>query len=155
MEQDDEVKLERQTVTLGGRRFRVIDFDQRTVAQDHYLMREIRRTGIDKVLPMNDEPDEAYLVRLQTHLIDSGRACLLISAYLLPEDKKETDWTPRMGAEIAAHIERCNTAEDREVVIMLAMEAVFGFFRQGLEWLKRFPSSSVVAGPQTNAMSNH
>ena len=104
----DNDQLEKDVVTLGERRFVVIDFGRRTVAQDHHIMKEIRRSGVDKVLPMDGESDSAYVIRLQTALIDSGRACNLIAGYLIPEGKEERDWTPRMAEEIVAHISRCN-----------------------------------------------
>jgi hypothetical protein len=132
---------------LGGRRFRVIDFNRRTVMNDHYLMRTIRLTGVDKALPEEDESQAGYLVRLQTMLLDSGYVPDLLGGYLLPIDKAETDWTVEMARETSGHVGKCQTQEDRELVMRLAIEVVFGFFRQGLDWLKSLQSSSVGTSP--------
>jgi hypothetical protein len=128
-------------ITLGGRRFKVIDFDRRTVAQDHYLMTVTRQTGADKVMPMDGDSDDAYIIRLQTCLIDSGKACDLIAGYLLAENETEADWTVEKARDIAKHLRGCSTAEDRELVLSLAMQVTIGFFQLGIERYKRLRSS--------------
>lgn len=139
-----------QELILGGRQFKVIDFDRRTVLQDHYLQKHLRLIGADKVFPMDGEDNAAYLVRLQVHILDSGRAPDLIGGYLLPIDKTETDFTPRMADEIAAHISKCHEQVDRETVIDLASQVAFGFFRQGLEQWRRSLVSLLSTSPNGN-----
>lgn len=124
-------------VILGGREFTVIDFDRRTVRQDHYLQTKIQDSGIDKVLPMDSEDDTAYLVRMHNALVRSGRAPEIIACYLLPQGMTNADWTPDVATRTAKFIGALDTADDRDEVHRLAMEAVFGFFRQGLERLTR------------------
>ena len=124
-------------IVIGGREFRVIDWDSRTVAQDHYMQKLVRQTGVDKVMPMDGEAEVAYLARLQSSLIDSGKCCDLISGFLLPVEVVEKPWAPEVARGIAKHIASCNTQEDRDLVIDLSMQAVLGFFQQGLEQLKR------------------
>ena len=138
---------------LGGRRFRIMNFDRRTSAHDHYLMRLIRQTGLDKVMPMDQEreQDSAYLVRLQTALIDSGRAHELVGAYILPEGVTETDWTKDMALATAKHIAKCNTEEDRTAINALAMDCVWGFFKHGLEQLKALAISLSAATSPTKS----
>jgi len=133
-------------IKLGGRRFRVIDFERRTVINDHYLMKWIRFIGADKVIAMEGEDSAAYLVRLQTCILDSGKAAELIAGYLLPEGVDEQSWTPEVAKLTAAHINKCDTQDDREQVLSLAMEVTFGFFRQGLNWLNRFQNSLADKG---------
>lgn len=135
----------RALVKLGERMFHVIDFERRTVAQDLYLQRLIRATGLDRTLPAEDEPPAAYLVRLQAALADSGKAVQLIAGYLLPQGTSERDWTEALAAETARHILGCDTREDRDQVASLALDCVFGFFRQGLERLARSRASFAEA----------
>src|SRR5690606_6481924 len=105
---------------------------------DHYLQRQIQDSGLDRVLPMDDdESDAAYLVRMQGALVRSGRAPEIIACYLLPHGMTNAEWTPAVAQATAAHIGGLDTEADREQVHALALEAVFGFFRQGLERLKR------------------
>jgi len=135
-------------IRLGGRFFRVVDLDRRTVLQDHYLHSRVRALGIDKLLPGEAETDLAYLVRMQDALIDSGRAHEIIAAFLMPQGTDEAAWTPAIAADTAAHIGACNTPEDRGIVMALAVQACFGFFRQGLEQLERFRASLADPSPQ-------
>src|SRR5688572_30050360 len=142
----NEGTAERAVVTLGGRRFSVINFERRTVVMDHYLGRLIRKSGVDKVVPMESDGEgmaanRAYLVRLQTALLDSGVAHEIIAGFLLPEGKVERDWTPEMGRKTAAFIAALDTEGDRDEVLRLAMEAVFGFFRSALGRLEHIQQS--------------
>lgn len=138
-------------ITLGGRRYQVIDFDRRTVLQDAWLEREIRSSGVDKLLPDAEESDAEYLTRLRMRLVDSGRIPALLGGFLLPEGTGEQDWTPSIGADTEKHIGRCNTEEDRTMVLTLSVEIAFGFFRRGLDWLQSFQSSSGGASPNGGA----
>jgi hypothetical protein len=143
-------------ITLGGRSFRVVVFEQRTVLQDHYLQRKIRESGVDKVMPMDGESNAVYLVRLQTALTDSGMAHELIAGYLIPEGKTEADWSQGMVKDIAKHIATCNTQADRDRVQGLCMEVVFGFFKLGLESLFRsLASSEKLASAQSEPEQNN
>jgi hypothetical protein len=143
-------------VVLGGREFDVIDFDRRTVRQDHYLQRQIQDAGLDKVLPMDDdEGDAAYLVRMHSALIRSGRAPEIIACYLLPRGLPNAEWSVDVAKATAAHIGALDTEADRELVHRLALEAVFGFFRQGLERLKRSLERFEPASESTQARATH
>ena len=139
---------ERQKVVLGGREFAVMIYDDRKVSHDHYIMREMRRSGVDKVMPNEDEDDTEYMVRVQAHLIDSGRTCNLLAAFLLPKGTTEAGWNSQVSDDIAAHIENCNTQADRDLVVQLSMEQVFGFFARGVERLLSFPIFSADATPE-------
>lgn len=159
-------------VVLGGKRFRVIDFDRRTVLLDHYLMAKTREIGLDKVMPGDAEPDASYLIRLQTVLIDSGKAPELLAGYLLPVrwferfiprslrrrfriGLSERDWTPERARETAWHVGRCDAREDRNLVIDLSMQVAFGFFRQGLAQLALIQRFSAPGPTAENRASVH
>lgn len=123
---------------LGGKPFRAIDFDRRTALIDHYLMSTIRRLGLDKVVPMDGEDDKAYLIRVQAAIIDSGRVQDLIAGFIVPDGTSERQWTPELARKTSKHIALCDTQDDRELILDLSIEAVFAFFVQGAERLKRF-----------------
>jgi len=104
---------------------------------------------------MDGDSDKGYLIRLQTALLESGKACDLVAGYLLPQGKTEQDWNEAMAKDIAKHVGRCNTQEDRDAVVYLAMQCCFGFFRQGLERLNILASFSGERGPTKNADVPH
>src|SRR5688572_9276575 len=144
----------RDVITFGGRKFRVEDMDERTVENDHFLMRAIRASGVDKMSPEDKEGHMQYLIRLQTALLDSGQVCNLLGGYLLPDGMKETDWSPEVAADTAAFIAKCNTARDRDQVLELAAECVFGFFKRGLDLLNAFRvSGESEMDPVTRALN--
>lgn len=128
-------------IELGGRRFRVIDFDRRTALNDDYLQKLIRATGADKVQPEEGESNEAYLSRLQMCLIDSLRAHELVAGLLLEPGQEETDFTVRQAQAISEYVAKCNSPDDRALIKALAMRAVTDFFREGLGLLQRFRDS--------------
>lgn len=135
-------------IRLGGRAYTVINFDRRTVTLDHFLYGRLGESGLDRVLPEKGETDAQYMARLQAAAIASGKVPELLSGYLLPMGKGEHDWTPELAAQTAEHIGRCDTSEDRELVYTLTLEVVFGFFRQGIDFHKRF-QSSLEGAPET------
>lgn len=132
-------------VTLGGRQYAALDFEHRTVRWQLHVDRLVAETGIDRVLPVEGEPDEAYLLRLHAAVMRSGRACDLLACFLLPEGVTELDWTPEIAAATATDLGRLNTDADVQAVYQLGMEFVLGFFGRLLRWLRSSPSSSAVA----------
>jgi hypothetical protein len=149
----------RKLVELGGRRFAVVNYARRTVLLDHHVGHLIRKSGVDKVVPMPDDGEgdaanKAYLMRLQTALLDSGMACEVIAGFLLPEGKVERDWTPQMAKDTAAFIGRLDTQEDRELVVQLAMDAVLGFFLDGIRRLAFIRASLEAAESERKSSGN-
>lgn len=146
-------------IELGGRRFGVIDFDRRTSVNDDYLGKLLRAVGADRVMPMDGEGNDAYLIRLQMCLSDSLRKHEFVAGILLDEGKTERDFDPEYAAkgvkEVAAFIASCNTPEDRERINELAMRVTLDFFREGLSWLRRFRSFSegTTEAPSARALN--
>lgn len=140
-------------IELGGRIFQAIDFDKRTVMIDHYLSKIVRATGVDKVMPMDNENNAAYLIRMQAALVDSGKIPELLGGYLLPQGTVESEWTPVLAAQTAKFIKTLNTQQDRETVLTLGADIVFGFFEQGLVWLNRSLNALRKATPPSPTKS--
>ena len=131
---------------IGGRLFSVANMERRTVLMDHYQMALLRSIGLDRVMPEDKEEGQDWLMRLHAELLASGKTCELLGAYLLPSGKTERDWTPEMAQQTARHLERCDTAEDRDLVNELALEFVFGFFRHAVRSLETSRISFERAG---------
>ena len=122
-------------VSLGGRHFAALSLDHRTVRWQLHVDRLIGESGIDRILPTQDEESQAYLMRLHTAVMRSGKACELLGCFLLPMGKGEADWTPAMAAETAAWIEALDTEADIQEVYRLGLEFVLGFFGHRLRSL--------------------
>lgn len=132
-------------IRLEGRLFNAINYDAINVSNEHYLMKLMRQTELDKVLPHPEgESNEVYLVRLQGALIDTLLLPELLAGYLLPAGKTESDWTPQMAQETTNFIRALTNREDRAEIQRLGMLVVFDFFREGLASLKR--TENALAG---------
>lgn len=114
---------------IGGKAFQVVDLERRTVRHDGFLMALLIRTGIDMLTPQDGEDAEAFAFRVLQTILQRDAAVELAAAFLLPDGTDAVDWSPALAAEIRAHIERCNTEEDRSTVYRISAEQVLGFFR--------------------------
>lgn len=136
---------------LGGRLFNVVNYDVITALNEHYIMKWIRHTGIDKVLPHPEgEKDEEYLMRLQGALIDTLELPRLLAGYLIPAGKSETDFTLAMAEDTAAFISSVTDPEDRAEVQRLGLQVVLDFFRAGIASIKHSLSVLERTIPTTN-----
>lgn len=133
-------------VTLGGRVFHTADLERRTVRQDHFLESAIRASGLDKRIPEPSEGTDAYLLGFRAALVDSGQACRLLSAFLLPAGKTEADWTREMAESTQAHLEGLQTENDRQAINGLCMECALGFLLRALQSFATSQKSSAMNG---------
>lgn len=130
-------------IRLGGRLFTPVNFDAITVRNEHYVMRLMRQTGIDRVLPLPaGESDDEYLLRLQTALVDTLKLPEILAGYLLPLGKTEADWTEKLARDTAAFIAGLTARADRAEVHRLGLDIALDFFRVGLASLGISPSFS-------------
>jgi len=88
---------------IGGKAFKVIDLERRTVQHDGYLMALVSRLGIDRMAPADDEDAAAFALRVLHRIIEQGAAAELAAAFLLPVDLTETDWTPAHTPRAVQH----------------------------------------------------
>lgn len=137
------------TVTLGGRTFGFVDYDRTTVIHAHYIERIMRHAGLDTVLPGEDEPDNVYLLRLQSKLVDTLELPALLAGMLIEVPKSEADWSIEEAARQRQFIEGLTSPKDKAAVHKLGYEAVLTFFRDGLASAKRSLNSSELSPPQT------
>src|SRR5258708_4017754 len=84
-----EVETGPRMIVLGGAAYRVVDFSNRTILQDHYGQRWMRKIGIDRTLPDADEDSTVFVVRLQCLIMDSLLGPHLIAGFLVPQDAKQ------------------------------------------------------------------
>lgn len=125
------------TIRLGGKEFSVVNYDSITALNEHYIMKLMRATGLDAVVPLADgETDESYMLRVHAAIVDTLKLPDLLAGYLLPLGKTETDWTQALARETSKHIAGVNTREDKDEVHRLGLLVTFDFFRAGLDSLR-------------------
>lgn len=125
-------------VRLGGRLFNIVHYEAITVLNEHYIMKLIRSTGLDRVLPLEnaEESDEAYMMRVHAAVVDTLQLPQLLAGYLLPAGKGEEDWTLQMASETAAYIGKLSAPEDKSEIHRLGLLVTFDFFRAGIDSLR-------------------
>ena len=124
-------------IALGGRLFAPANFDRMTSLQECNVMRLLRASGLDRIMPAQDDSEAAWLAKLNAAVVDCGHLHELIGAFLLPIGKTERDWTPQLSGETKGFLEQLDTPEDRETVHKLGMEVTVGFFMHGVASLRR------------------
>jgi hypothetical protein len=131
-------------IKLGGKEFSVVNYDAITALNEHYIMKLMRATGLDVVLPLSQgETDEQYMLRVHAAVVDTLKLHELLAGYLLPLGKTETDWTLALAKETARHIANLTNPDDRAEVHRLGLLVTFDFFRAGLDSLRH--SQSVLS----------
>lgn len=138
-------------VKLGGRIFSVVNYDAITALNEHYVMKHMRATGLDSVMPQVGEEDESYLVRLQSKLVDTLMLPALLAGYLVPQGKTETDFTIAGVDELRAFIEGLTSPIDKAEIHRLGFMVVMDFFKAGLASLQ---TSENYLGAMTNPASD-
>lgn len=123
-------------VQLGGRQFACVNYEHIIVLNEHYVMKLMRATGLDTVMPQTKESDEQYYVRLYARMVDTLKLPDLLAGYLLPNGKTEADWTLELAGETAAFICKLSKPEDKAEVHRLGMAVTLDFFAAGLASLR-------------------
>ena len=149
---------------LGGKLFAVVNYEAITVINEHYIMKMMRASGLDRVLPAAsdaEESDEAYMMRMHSALVDTLQLPALLAGYLLPVGKTEADWTLQMAEETRQHIERLTKPADKAEIHRLGLLVTFNFFavglaslnhsRSALETLRAGPTDGETTNPPSNA----
>lgn len=121
------------SIKIGGRLFSFVTYQAITSLNEHYVMKIMRDTGLDKVLPRGDEePDVEYLVRLQSAIIDTLKVHELLAGYMLPAGSSESDWSIAMARSTTRFLQQLQEPEDKAEIQRLALAMVFDFFKNGL-----------------------
>lgn len=166
-------------IKLGGRIFVLVNYAAITSLNEHYVMKLIRETGLDKVLPEDDglpsyeeieagrrvgkfsaeeadallrqksESDTAYFNRLHQAIVDSLRLHDLLAGYMLPLGKTEADFSLELAAETARFLKGLQSPDDRAEIHRLGSVVVFDFFKAGVDSFETFPSSLSETTPAT------
>lgn len=149
-------------IKLGGRTFLVVNYEAITSLNEMYVMKLMRETGLDRVLPEDDglpsleeiklsleagrlsktehegllaqkkATAAEYMQRLHMHLVDSLRLHELLAGYLLPLGQTEADFTLEGAAELAQFMKGLQSRDDREEILRLGSLVVIDFFREGI-----------------------
>lgn len=112
---------------LGGHLYRVVSERDTTLRHYQVQVAALAAGGVDTCLPEQGEDAAAYEARLMQRIVQGGKVVELASAFLLPADVGDADWTPDLHAVIRERLGNLRDGE-RDKVYRLALEVTFGFF---------------------------
>lgn len=141
-------------VHLAGKLFNVVNYDSISVRNEHYIMKLMRSTGLDRQMPLVDgETDEQYQLRVHAAAVDTLQLPELLAGYLLPLGKTEADWTPEMARQTAEFMGGLSNQDDKAEIHRLGLLVTFDFFRAGLDLLRhsRNVLESLASSPTASA----
>jgi hypothetical protein len=129
------------TFKIDGQVYRMIECT--TLANDFYVMKQIRATGIADCTPKQGESAEDYAVRLLYVIVENGAPFELLGALLLPEGIEK--WSIPQAETTAAVLQTVTNPEDKAEVQRILIAVLTDFFREGLRYLK--PSVTALKAP--------
>jgi hypothetical protein len=149
---------EMQSYNVGGREFRALQTS--TLEHDFWTMRHLREAGLDQLRRNPDETAEDFAVRLLHEIIASGKAFLLVGAFLIPANMQDADWTPEVGASSAAFFGSLTGTRDKQIIQAIVVTLLTSFFQLGLSYsnnsrtsLKRGAQAQPIKEQQNDALS--
>ncbi len=125
---------------IDGQLYRMVE--RTTLANDFYVMKQIRASGLADCAPGEGESAEDFAVRLLYGVVASGAPFELLGGLLLPEGVSDDRWTPEQAETTAAMLGKVSNPEDKAVVQKILVSTITDFFREGLRYLKPSRSAS-------------
>ena len=117
------------TYTIDGRVYREID--RSTIANDFYVMRQMRAAGLD-AMKQTGETVDGFADRILSAVIENGVPFALLGGLLLPEGVADEQWTSNHAEATAARLAGATSREDKALIQKLIIQAITGFFAAGL-----------------------
>ena len=133
-------------IELGKRKFRTIE--NSTVEHDFTAIQLLGKAGLDAAAKREDESYDDFAVRLMSQIISSGHAFDLVSAFIIPEELADHDWTPKIGVDTAAFIRKLSAQEDKVQIRQLVVTLLAGFSQAGMLSFAASTDASPAAAPR-------
>lgn len=128
---------------LGGKAYRPITSS--TLEHDHWVMGEIRGSGLDRIVKREDETTDEFVRRLLAECIQKGRVYSLLGGFIIPETVADHDWTPVIAGETADAMRKLTDPQEKQNVNSMVVDMLIGFFLQGLAIAMTSPSALTLA----------
>ena len=122
--------------------------ERSTLANDFYIMKQLRATGIADCTPREGESANDYALRLLYSVVENGAPFELLGGLLLPEGIPDEKWSPDQAEITAAMLGRLTDEESKAEVQRVLIALLTDFFREGLRYLKPSPDVSTQAQPE-------
>lgn len=139
------------TFKIDGALYHTIE--RSTLANDFYVMQQLRRAGIADCTPRGGETANDYALRLLYSIIDAGAPFELLGGLLLPEGIPDEKWTVEQAETTAAVLRQVTDPADKAEIQKILIAVMTDFFCAGLRYLKPSPDASAQA-PEKEASTS-
>jgi len=138
-------------LSLGGREY--VRAGPTTVRLDLFVMQHARHAGLGPIC--EGETPEAYMERLLSSCLSSGRALLLLGALLWPAGTKPEQWDEDLAYATAGHLGGLEDPVEKAKVYEQVANLLLDFFAEGLgSWVASVRSSAAAASPPAASSSS-
>ncbi len=125
---------------IDGHLYRLIE--RTTIANDFYIMKQLRSAGIADCIPQEGESANDYGMRLLYSVVENGAPLTLLGGLLLPEGIPDEKWSAEQAETTAALLGRATEPNDKAEIQRILIAVLTDFFREGLRYLKPLPFAS-------------
>lgn len=136
-------------IKIDGQLWRAIE--RTTLANDFYVMKQVRACGIANCTPNKDESAEDYAVRLLYAVVEGGVPFELLGGVLLPLGVPDEKWSVEQAETTAAIFRNLTAPEDKAEVQRILISLLTDFFREGLRFLSACSTVSTMVPVQPPA----
>jgi hypothetical protein len=133
-------------IKIDGVLYRMVE--RSTLANDFYIMKQLRTTGIADCTPRTGESANEYALRLLYSVVENGAPFELLGGLLLPEGIPDEKWSQDQAEITAAMLGRLTDEKSKAEVQRVLIAILTDFFREGLRYLKPSPGVSTEAQPE-------
>ena len=131
----------REIITIGGRRWREVVSN--TIEHDFWVLQQTQEAGIGLYTKKGEDPGE-FAARLLREVIASGKAFLLVGAFLIPAELTDQDWSPALAQQTGEFMRKLEGADDKQIIQGAIISLLLGFFEAGL---RSSNNSPIVSSP--------
>ena len=128
-------------IQIGGRRWREVVSN--TIEHDFWVLQQTQEAGIELYTKKGEDPGE-FAARLLREVIASGKAFLLVGAFLVPAELTDQDWSPAVAQQTGEFMRKLEGADDKQIIQGAIISLLLGFFEAGL---RSSNNSPIVSSP--------
>ncbi len=135
--------LQPRIVTIGGRQWRSLV--RLTIEHDFWVLNQTEEAGISLYTKKGEDPGQ-FAARLLREVIASGKAFLLVGAFLIPDELEDQAWSPALAQQTADFMRKLEGEEDKAILQNAIISLLLGFFEAGLRLSNNFPTVFKLRG---------
>jgi hypothetical protein len=128
---------------LQGRKFRSVTAP--TVEQDMEVYALSHEAGLLSMTKGAGENEAEFAQRILRVMYRSSKLFYMLGTLLMPQEKRDADWTPALAGETAEFLRQVTDPESKQIIRAMALDLLEIFTKAGAELLRNLESVSTNA----------